>query len=100
MAQAPCIDLDPFADDFLRDPDPQHERLREAGPVVFLERYGVWAMARFAQVHAALRDHETFCSGPAWASAISAGRSDGASRASWGRPIPRSTREPGARWRG
>lgn len=62
MGDAPVLDLDPFADDFLRDPDPRHERLREAGPVVLLERYGVWAMARFAEVHAALRDHETFSS--------------------------------------
>ena len=30
--------------------------------VVWLERYGVWAMARYAEVHTALRDWETFCS--------------------------------------
>lgn len=62
MGEAPVLDLDPFAEDFLRDRDPYHEQLREAGPVVFLERYGVWAMARYAEVHAAMRDHETFCS--------------------------------------
>lgn len=62
MAEAAVLDLDPFGDDFLCDPDPYHEQLREAGPVVFLERYSVWAMARFAEVQAALRDHETFCS--------------------------------------
>ena len=62
MGDAPALDLDPFADDFLREPDVHHEQLREAAPVVFLERYGVWAMARFAEVRAALRDHETFCS--------------------------------------
>jgi cytochrome P450 len=60
---APVLDVDPFADDFLRDPDPYHERLRVAGPVAYLERYGVWAMARFAEVRHALRDHQTFCSG-------------------------------------
>jgi len=43
-------------------PYPMHELLREAGPVVFLERYRVWAMARHQDVHAALTDHETFCS--------------------------------------
>jgi 4-methoxybenzoate monooxygenase (O-demethylating) len=62
MGDAPAVDLDPFAEDFLRDPDGRHEELREAGPVVFLERYGIWAMARFAEVSSALRDHETFCS--------------------------------------
>ena len=35
---------DPFADDFLRDPFAFHEELREAGPVVWLERYRGWAL--------------------------------------------------------
>jgi 4-methoxybenzoate monooxygenase (O-demethylating) len=59
---APVSAADPFADDFLRDPFAFHEELREAGPVVWLERYGLWAMARYAEVHEALRDWETFCS--------------------------------------
>ena len=59
---APASGLDPFADEFLRDPFPGHEELREAGPVVWLERYGIWAMARHAEVQEALRDWETFCS--------------------------------------
>jgi cytochrome P450 len=59
---APVSAADPFADDFLRDPFTFHEELREAGPVVWLVRYGVWAMARYAEVHEALRDWETFCS--------------------------------------
>lgn len=58
----PVLDVDPFAEDFQRDPDTFLERLREAGPVIFLERYRVWAMARYAEVHEVLRDHETFCS--------------------------------------
>ena len=62
MTDAPRLDIDPFSDDFLSDPDPYHERLRDAGPVVFLEKYRIWAMARFAEVHTALRDHETYCS--------------------------------------
>jgi cytochrome P450 len=48
---------------FLRDPYPAHEDLREAGPAVLLEQYGVWAMARHAQVHEALGDWETYRSG-------------------------------------
>jgi len=59
---APVSAADPFADDFLRDPFAFHEALREAGPVVWLERYGIWAMARYTEVHEALRDWETFCS--------------------------------------
>jgi cytochrome P450 len=30
--------------------------------VVFLERDGIWLLARFAEVRAALRDPERFCS--------------------------------------
>jgi cytochrome P450 len=58
----PVSELDPFSPEFLSDPHPRHERLREAGPVVWLERYGVWAMARHEQVQAVLNDWETFCS--------------------------------------
>jgi cytochrome P450 len=58
----PVLDIDPFSEDFQRDPDPYHERLRDAGPVVYLDRYQVWGMARFAEIHAAVRDHETFAS--------------------------------------
>src|SRR6185312_12232513 len=54
--------LDPFSDEFLADPFRWHPELRAAGPVVWLERYGVWAMARYAEVHEALRDYATFCS--------------------------------------
>jgi hypothetical protein len=38
--------IDPFSDEFLAEPYPFHEQLREAGAVVWLERYEVWASAR------------------------------------------------------
>jgi cytochrome P450 len=37
-AGVPQTSLDPFSLDFLRDPHPAHEALREAGPVVWLEK--------------------------------------------------------------
>jgi cytochrome P450 len=58
----PVLADDPFAPEVLADPYPFHERMREAGPVVYLERYGVWAMARHAEVVNALSDWETFSS--------------------------------------
>lgn len=61
-AAAPVRTTDPFADDFLRDPFAYHAELREAGPVVWLERYGSWGMARYTEVHEALRDWQTYCS--------------------------------------
>jgi len=58
----PVSNLDPFSDAFLHDPYPHHETLREAGPVVWLERYGIWAMARHQEVRDALTDYQTYCS--------------------------------------
>jgi 4-methoxybenzoate monooxygenase (O-demethylating) len=58
----PASSVDPFADDFLAEPYPFHAELREAGPVVWLERYGLWACARHAEVQATLSDWETFSS--------------------------------------
>lgn len=63
ITRAPELDIDPFADDFLADPYAYHPALRDAGPLVRLPKYGVWAMARFAEVRAALDDWQTFCSG-------------------------------------
>lgn len=51
--------VDPYLHEFLTDPFPDLERLR-AAPAVFLEKYGVWAVARYRDVDAILRDHETF----------------------------------------
>src|SRR6185437_14088550 len=59
----PHLDIDPFAIDFFEDPYPSQERLREAAPVVFLDKWNVYAVARYAEVHAVLNDPLTFCSG-------------------------------------
>ncbi|NMI02203.1 cytochrome P450 [Pseudonocardia acidicola] len=55
-------DLDPFSREFLDDPYPAHAALRDAGPVVRLARYDIWATARHEPVHTALLDPEAFCS--------------------------------------
>jgi 4-methoxybenzoate monooxygenase (O-demethylating) len=59
----PTADADPFAHDVLEDPLPLHSRLRDAGPVVYLTRYDVYAFARYEQVHAALTNWQGFESG-------------------------------------
>jgi cytochrome P450 len=56
--------VDLFSDEVLDDPWPAYAALRDAGPAVFLERHGVWAVPRYADVFSALRDHETFSSAP------------------------------------
>lgn len=62
MPTFPVSSFDPFADDFLTAPYPFYTELREAGPVVWLERYGLWTCARHAEVQAALSDWQTFSS--------------------------------------
>src|SRR3954462_14998443 len=58
----PHFDFDPFSTEFFADPFPTHEKLREAGPVVYLDKWGVYGVARYAEVHAVLNDPATFCS--------------------------------------
>jgi cytochrome P450 len=62
MTDIPHLDVDPFSLDFFADPFPAHERLREAGPLVRLDQWGVYGVARYAEVHAVLNDPITFCS--------------------------------------
>ncbi|MFK0119856.1 cytochrome P450 [Streptomyces sp. NPDC090994] len=62
-AAQPTSDADPFAPDHLARPEPLHQALREAGPVVHLTRYDVHALARYQEVRAALVDWQTFQSG-------------------------------------
>ncbi|RNG34815.1 cytochrome P450 [Streptomyces botrytidirepellens] len=59
----PVSDADPFAHEVLLDPEPLHQALREAGPIVYLSRYDVHALARYEHVHAALADWQHFASG-------------------------------------
>jgi cytochrome P450 len=61
-AKFPVSDIDPFADDFLRDPYPYYEAIRAIGPVVKLSRYDVWGLTDYQPVHSILADWQTFCS--------------------------------------
>jgi cytochrome P450 len=58
----PSLPDDPFGTDVLTDPYEFHERLREAGPVVTLPRYDLYAMGRFDEVRTSLQDWQTFVS--------------------------------------
>ena len=58
----PGLDVDPFAIEFFENPFPTHEALREAGPLVHLDKWNVYAVARYAEVHLVLNDPPTFCS--------------------------------------
>ena len=88
----PTSDADPFGHEVLEDPLPMQAALRDAGPVVYLSRYDVYAMARYEQVHAALRGLAGASSpAPGSACPTSATRSPGARRACCWRPTRRTT---------
>lgn len=63
MSEIPTLNIDPFDEQFLADPYAHHDQLRDAGPVVWLEAIGTYGIARFDEVQACLKDHQTFCSG-------------------------------------
>jgi hypothetical protein len=58
----PSLEIDPFCQAFFDDPFPAHAALRDAGPVVYLPRYDLFAIARYAQVQAALTNWRDFSS--------------------------------------
>lgn len=41
LSSRPVSSIDPFSHEFLSNPYPHHEALREAGPAVWLEHYGI-----------------------------------------------------------
>ncbi len=61
-SQAPTSDIDLFSERSLSDPFPLYRKLREAGPVVWLDPLGMFAATRFDAVRACLRDPQTFSS--------------------------------------
>lgn len=63
MSPYPALAIDPFDEGFLADPFAHHAALRDTGPVVWLESIGCYAMARHAEVQAALKDWPTYVSG-------------------------------------
>jgi 4-methoxybenzoate monooxygenase (O-demethylating) len=62
-SSVPTMDVDLYSTQVLTNPYPFHHELREAGPVVWLESYGVWATGRYEQVREVLLDWQTFMSG-------------------------------------
>jgi 4-methoxybenzoate monooxygenase (O-demethylating) len=78
----PAIEVDPYSLDTLRNPYPFHERLRELGPVVYLEKYGTFALGRFDEVRAMLKDW------PSFTSTGGAGLSDIRKSDNWRQPGP------------
>jgi cytochrome P450 len=58
---APLV-YDPFSYEIHEDPYPTYERLRDEAPAYFNPERGFWALSRYADVEAAMRDFETYSS--------------------------------------
>ncbi len=56
------MEFDPLSSDFFDDPYDTYRWLRDEQPVYYSERYGFWALSRYADVVAAHRDWQTFTS--------------------------------------
>lgn len=61
-ALPPVLDIDPYGDDFLSDPDPGRDILRDGGPIIFLPKYGVYATARMTIIREIFHDYNNFSS--------------------------------------
>jgi cytochrome P450 len=59
----PVYQHDIYANDAIIDPHPHYRSLRRLGPVVWLSRQRVYALSRYSECKAVLRDDETFVSG-------------------------------------
>src|SRR5262249_52448404 len=62
-AVIPVSEVDPFAIDYIRNPYPFHEELRELAPMVWLRKYDVWCVPRYQEAQSVLQDWRAFCSG-------------------------------------
>jgi len=57
---APSYDANIYNTDAILDPYPHYRRLRQLGPVVWLPRHRVYALPRYTECKATLRDDATF----------------------------------------
>jgi cytochrome P450 len=62
LPEAPVLDIDPFSDENIENPYEFHRALREAGPVVFIEKYNMYAVGRYESVRTVMSDFERFTS--------------------------------------
>jgi cytochrome P450 len=56
------VNVDLFDEKLVAEPYAAYRAIRDAGPLVWLPRSGVWAMGRYADVKSALADHASFSS--------------------------------------
>jgi len=58
------VAYNPFAKEVRENPYPYYAQLRREAPVHYLESLGLWTVARYDDVLATVRDHQSFSSAP------------------------------------
>ena len=58
----PSLDIDFYSDEVILDPYPVYEQMRELGPVVYLPQHDMYALSRYDEVSAVLRQPLRFVS--------------------------------------
>jgi 4-methoxybenzoate monooxygenase (O-demethylating) len=58
----PALMIDPFDEEVLRNPEPYYASLREAGPIVVIEKYGILASGRHKETQEIFADATRFVS--------------------------------------
>jgi len=61
-SEIPELDIDAYSNEVLSDPDSFYTKIRETGPVVYLQRNEAYAVGRFALAMEVTRDYERFTS--------------------------------------
>jgi len=61
-SDVPVITFDPYSDEVMANPYPYYQDLRAAGPLVWIQKYGTYAVGSYNSVVRVLTDHESFCS--------------------------------------
>ncbi|MBJ7336929.1 MAG: cytochrome P450, partial [Mycolicibacterium sp.] len=59
----PVYERDVYATDAILEPHPHYARMRDLGPVVWLPKQRVYALPRYTECKAVLRDDAAFISG-------------------------------------
>jgi cytochrome P450 len=54
--------FDPYSDDYFDMPFETYRRMRDEAPLYYSDKYDFWALTRYDDVSAAIRDHQTFSS--------------------------------------
>jgi cytochrome P450 len=56
------IVFDPYSKDYFDSPFETYRRMRDEAPLYYSDKYDFWALTRYEDVSAAIKDHETFSS--------------------------------------